>query len=305
MNGINSDYDIQSPPTDSVSKLSFSPTSNLLAASSWDNHVRIWDLNTNGQSMGRFAFPHPSPVLTCCWSNDGSKLFTGACDNKARYFDLQSSKEIIVGGHDQPIKTAHWYTPFNMLVTGSWDKTIKFWDFKSQNPCLNINLPDKLYASSMRDHIFVAATANHRITIYDIRNQGKPFKEENSPLKMQSTCVELFTDCKGYALGSVEGRVAIQYFEEVYPKNNFAFKCHRMANKVFSVNSLSFNKFGTFSTAGGDGSYTFWDKDTKKKIKSYERAQSSITSTDFSADNSLFAYSVCYDWSKGIKKREE
>jgi len=41
----------------------------------------------------------------------------------------------------------------------------------------------------------------------------------------------------------------------------------------------------------------------RKKIKSYERAQSSITSTDFSSDNSLFAYSVCYDWSKGIKKR--
>lgn len=31
----------------------------------------------------------------------------------------------------------------------------------------------------------------------------------------------------GYALGSVEGRVAIQYVNPQTPKDNFTFKCHR------------------------------------------------------------------------------
>lgn len=31
----------------------------------------------------------------------------------------------------------------------------------------------------------------------------------------------------GYALGSVEGRVAIQYVNPQNPKDNFTFKCHR------------------------------------------------------------------------------
>lgn len=33
--------------------------------------------------------------------------------------------------------------------------------------------------------------------------------------------------CLGYALGSVEGRVAIQYVNPANPKDNFTFKCHR------------------------------------------------------------------------------
>lgn len=31
----------------------------------------------------------------------------------------------------------------------------------------------------------------------------------------------------GFALGSVEGRVAIHYINAVGPKDNFTFKCHR------------------------------------------------------------------------------
>ena len=31
----------------------------------------------------------------------------------------------------------------------------------------------------------------------------------------------------GFALGSIEGRVAIQYIQAASPKDNFTFKCHR------------------------------------------------------------------------------
>ncbi|KAH9592050.1 Poly(A)+ RNA export protein rae1, variant 4 [Schistosoma haematobium] len=31
----------------------------------------------------------------------------------------------------------------------------------------------------------------------------------------------------GFALGSIEGRVAIQYLNPTTPKDNFTFKCHR------------------------------------------------------------------------------
>ena len=46
-------------------------------------------------------------------------------------------------------------------------------------------------------------------------------------------------------------------------------QCHRgdgpaAAGDVYAVNSMNFHPvFGTFSTAGSDGTYTFWDKDSK------------------------------------------
>jgi mRNA export factor len=36
----NKDMAVTQPPNDSISKLAFSPTSNYLIASSWDNNVR-------------------------------------------------------------------------------------------------------------------------------------------------------------------------------------------------------------------------------------------------------------------------
>ena len=49
----------------------------------------------------------------------------------------------------------------------------------------------------------------------------------------QHRCVAIFKDKKGagapagFALGSVEGRVAIQYIVAASPRDNFTFKCHR------------------------------------------------------------------------------
>ena len=52
------------------------------------------------------------------------------------------------------------------------------------------------------------------------------------PILHQHRCVNIFNDKKtntptGFALGSIEGRVAIQYVQPTNPKDNFTFKCHR------------------------------------------------------------------------------
>jgi len=50
----------------------------------------------------------------------------------------------------------------------------------------------------------------------------------------------------GFALGSVEGRVAIQYVAPQNPKDNFTFKCHRSNGTpngfqdIFAVNFIIF-----------------------------------------------------------------
>lgn len=51
---------------------------------------------------------------------------------------------------------------------------------------------------------------------------------------LQHRVVRIFKDKKtnaptGFALGGIEGRVAIQYVNPTNPKDNFSFKCHRSA----------------------------------------------------------------------------
>ena len=84
----------------------------------------------------------------------------------------------------------------------------------------------------------VVGTAGRGIIIYQLDGgQPKEYKKIESPLKYQHRCVSIFRDKKtsqptGFALGSVEGRVAIQYLNPPTPKDNFTFKCHRSNGAV-------------------------------------------------------------------------
>lgn len=72
-------------------------------------------------------------------------------------------------------------------------------------------------------------------------------------------------------------------------------------SNVYSVNAISWHpQHGTFSTAGSDGTYSFWDKDAKHRLKVYPEVGGTIISTCFDRTGDIFAYAVSYDWSKGF-----
>jgi mRNA export factor len=69
---------------------------------------------------------------------------------------------------------------------------------------------------------------------------------------------------------------------------------------VYSVNAISFHpEYGTFSTAGSDGTFHFWDGIAKHRLKGYPSVGGTISATAFNKNGSIFAYAVSYDWSKG------
>lgn len=71
---------------------------------------------------------------------------------------------------------------------------------------------------------------------------------------------------------------------------------------MHAVNDISFHpQHGTFSTAGSDGTFHFWDKDAKHRLKGYPNVGGAITATTFNRNGSIFAYAVSYDWSKGYQ----
>ena len=81
---------------------------------------------------------------------------------------------------------------------------------------------------------------------------------------------------------------------------NFAFKCHRETNDIYAVNSLTFHPtFGTFATTGSDGTFNFWDKDSRQRLKAFTKASAPIPCGAFNKEGTIFAYAVSYDWSKG------
>lgn len=74
-------------------------------------------------------------------------------------------------------------------------------------------LTDRLYSMDTHGSLLVAATADRQIAMYDMSNPTVPFRTMESPLKMQTRVVSCFSTGGGFAVGSIEGRVAIQYTE--------------------------------------------------------------------------------------------
>lgn len=309
MGDIGKDVPVKDVPDDSISCIRFSPAGEFLAAASWNGEVRIWEINGNGDSIAKSMLKHEGPVLDCAWSKDGTKVFGAGADKAVRMLDLGGNGQAQqVAAHEQPIKSIQSVEVNGqpILVSGGWDKKVKYWDLRTSNPIAELDTQDRVYTMDSKDNLLVVGTADRWINVVNLKEPQKWYKSVQSPLKWQTRVVSCFADATGFAVGSIEGRCAIQYVEDKDSGSNFSFKCHRTnpsstVQNVYAVNSIRFHPvLGTFSTAGSDGTFHFWDKDAKHRLKGYPETGQTISSTDFNRNGMVFAYASSYDWSKGF-----
>ncbi|XP_034196869.1 mitotic checkpoint protein BUB3.2 isoform X1 [Prunus dulcis] len=304
--------ELSSPPSDGISNLRFSNHSDHLLVSSWDKTVRLYDASAN---VLRGEFKHGGPVLDCCFHDDSSGFSAGA-DNTVRRLVFSSSKEDILGRHDAPVRCVEYSYAAGQLITGSWDKTLKCWDPRGasgQERTLvgTYPQPERVYSLSLVGNRLVVATAGRHVNVYDLRNMSQPEQRRESSLKYQTRCVRCYPNGTGYALSSVEGRVAMEFFDlsEASQTKKYAFKCHRKSEAgrdiVYPVNAIAFHPiYGTFATGGCDGYVNVWDGNNKKRLYQYSKYPTSIAALSFSRDGRLLAVASSYTFEEGDKPHE-
>jgi mRNA export factor len=224
---ISGDLEVPQGPEDSIADLAFSPTAEILSVASWDNKVRIYEIGQGGAN-GKAMYEHTGPVLSTHFSKDGTKLASGSADKTAKVFDLGSGQNQQVAAHDMPIKTVRFISVngTEALATASWDKTLKYWDLRRMsficlnvepNPIATVPLPERAYTMDTKENLLVVGTADRQVSIFNLSNPTVTYKTLLSPLKYQTRVVSCFTAGNGFAVGSVEGRCAIQYVEDKVP----------------------------------------------------------------------------------------
>lgn len=295
--------DSPNSPSDTVSCLKFSPSSAHFIAGSWDKTISCWEYGNQGQVRPKAQTTADAPILCAAYAGSSSRVAFGGCDNKGFVWDIASGQKTQFAAHDAPIKEVAWVPDQNFLLTGSWDKTLRYWDVRANKMAGSVQQPERVYAMDCKAPLLVVGTAGRHVLIYDVRKPTQPVRTLPSPLKYQTRCINIFPDRTGMAIGSIEGRVAIHHVEDPPPagRKNFAFKCHRLDNNIYSINCVVFNNRGTFATCGADGSIAFWDKDAQHRLKQFSANNNPVTAADFNPNSTVFGYAVGYDWGRGYK----
>lgn len=193
----NAFFPVKDSPNETISAITFSPSNNLFAATSWNKEVRVYEYSGNGMSQGKaINTSHTGPVLCAAFSPDGSTLFTGGCDRAGRMWNLQANQSTQVAQvslvelqeqlgrlkmlvwlqHDASIKAMSFIPEVNMLVTGGWDGYLRYWDVRAGRETLKVQMPERVYALDVAGEYVAVATANRHILVYSVRNPSSVLK---------------------------------------------------------------------------------------------------------------------------------
>lgn len=297
------DAEVLAPPSDGVSCLRFGTRSHLLV-SSWDATLRVYD-----GPRQRSSVELGSPVLTCSYGQSDFEAFAGGLDCDLKRVDLNTRQVTKISTHAAAVRHVCYSSELGLAVSGGWDGAVRIFDVRNgDNAQLHeFNLPGKVFGLDVQRHLMAVVTSERQVSIFDLRNYAQPLVSKESPLKYQLRCVSVFPDLTGYALSSIEGRVALEYFEDdPTHKRSYAFKCHRGKvddeTLVYPVNCIAFHPtYGTFATGGCDGIVNLWDGANKKRITHLRQYPTSIAAIDFNHDGSVLAIAASYTYEQGEK----
>lgn len=336
-NNLMGQQELSSPPEDAISAVKFAPgSSTRLLVSSWDRNVYLYDTSDGPEGRLISKFEHRAPVLDVCWGKDDNEAFSAGLDCDVRRFvqelylaarrheltmclrriNLETGEHSVLSSHDAGVKSVVYSPENKILISGSWDQTlhIHFPQDPSHTPS-TVPLPEKPFSLSLTETKLVVAMAARAVNIYELKSlatlasqasqdppntlEVEPWQRRESSMKFMTRAVACMPNDAGYASSSIEGRVAVEWFDpsQESQARKYAFKCHRQqidgVDVVYPVNALAFHPVhGTFASGGGDGVVALWDGIAKRRIKQYQKYAASIASLCFSGDGKYLAVGV-------------
>lgn len=305
-------HELQDAHSDGISEIAFSPspTKNLLSAASWDGKLSLHDADT---SLFIKNYSESAPLLSTCFLRD-TQVASAGVSKKVNVYDINSVRNCFLGVHTDPIKCIRFNPTSNLIYSGSWDRSIKGWDPRCSpnSPVCVANLHGKCISFDLdiQQQKIVAVDSLKKTYIYNISKPSMMQLEgvRDQVLKYQMRCVRIRPDALGFAVSSVEGRVAWEYFnlDPAFQSRKYAFKCHRVKKGneeiAYPVNSIAFHPiFGTFATGGGDGVVSVWDGNTKKRLWRLPPYNTSVSSLAFNSNGTKLGIAVSYTYEEGMK----
>ena len=144
---------VQTGHTGDISSIAYSPDGKLVASGSFDNTIKLWDVET-GKELRTF-YGHTGKVMSVAFSPDGKLLASGGSDFVIRLWDVSTGKQAkVLEYHSNSVNAVRFSPDGKTIVSGSDDQTVKIWDVATGRNCGRLASPRVLISARMERQRF-------------------------------------------------------------------------------------------------------------------------------------------------------
>ncbi|XP_048226495.1 mitotic checkpoint protein BUB3.3 isoform X3 [Ricinus communis] len=197
------------------------------------------------------------------------------------------------------VSTVRFAPHSNNLLISSWDSSLRLYDVDSF--LLRLEAPSQaalLHCCFHSETVAFSAGSDGCLRRYDLHLGSNDTIGSHSDI---ATSVE-YSDQTRYAVGSVDGRVALEFLDPSNSNEGYTFRCHPKSRDgrthLVSINDIVFNPLvcGTFVTGDNDGYIITWHNESKRRLCEFSRYPNSVASLSFNHLGELLAIASSYTY---------
>lgn len=294
-----------------VTSCSFSPNSKILASSSGDKTVRLWNVEDGTELSISPLLGHSYGVNSCRFSPFGTLLATASTDGNVHLWDVNTGSVIaVLQGHKSGVRVCRFSPNSRFLVTGSADETFCIWDVSSKKL---IRCTEKLESSVMTccftpDSMYiVTGTSFGDLSVWEAQT-GKMMKfyAEGHDLGVADICFSptfgsanpAYQDTSGSAphfLLASGGNDNLVKLWDIFTASAFSEECRvrkrcSLNGHQGPVHGVAMSPNGKILASGsGDKLIILWDPLAEVSLLSLEGHARYVTCCNFSLDGNWLA----------------
>ena len=267
--------------TDNVWSVAFSPNGKMLASVSWDQTVRLWNVDT--KQLLHTLTGHTSNVLSVAFSPDGQTLASASWDGTIRLWNPNTGKlKRTLTEHRAGVASVAFSPDGNILASGSADQTVRLWNtttWKLKRTLTgHIDSVDTVAFSPDGD-MLASGSQDQTIRLWN-PNTGKYIKSLSGHTGDHP---RLMFSPDGFTLAS-GGRDKIV---RLWNPNTAKLK-RTLTNRTRWISPVAFSPDGETLLIGGRG-ISVWDTQTGQYKKPLTGDIGNVLSVVFSADGQMVA----------------
>ncbi|EAW36886.1 Serine/Threonine protein kinase with WD40 repeats [Lyngbya sp. PCC 8106] len=274
--------------SNSVRSVAFSRDSRTLASGSWDNTIKLWDVQTQREIATLTG--HSNGVLSVAFSRDSRTLASGSWDNTIKLWDVQTQRQIAtLTGRSNSVRSVAFSPDGRTLASGNGDKTIKLWDVQTQRQIATLTGRSnsvRSVAFSPDGRTLASGSEDKTIKLWDVQT-----RREITTLTGHSdwvNSVAISPDGRTLASGGNDKTIKLW---DVQTRREIA----TLTGHSNWVNSVAFSPDSrTLASGSGDDTIKLWDVQTQREIATLTRRSNTVNSVAFSPDGRTLA-SGSYD----------